>query len=171
MLIMDVDGVLTDGRIILDERGVELKHFDVRDGTGIKYWHRAGHASAIITGRSSDVVRRRADELGIATVHQGIKDKIEAYERILSEAGLTDDQTAVIGDDLPDLPLMRRAGFSAAPADAVDAVRAAALYVTAHPGGRGAVREVVEKLLRLQGRWGAITARYAPPQPGSRQGG
>jgi 3-deoxy-D-manno-octulosonate 8-phosphate phosphatase (KDO 8-P phosphatase) len=160
MLVLDVDGVLTDGRIIIDDRGVEQKQFDVRDGTGVKYWRRAGFASAIITGRQSEVVVRRAAELGITDVRQGALNKLAAYEALLAECGLTDAEVAAIGDDLPDLPILRRAAFSAAVADAVPEVRRAALYVTAQPGGRGAVREVIEKLLRLKGVWPEILARY-----------
>jgi 3-deoxy-D-manno-octulosonate 8-phosphate phosphatase (KDO 8-P phosphatase) len=162
LLILDVDGVLTDGRIIIDDRGVEQKHFDVRDGAGLKYWHRAGHASAILTGRESPAVARRAAELGIAIVRQNAKDKVAAYESILAEAGVTDEEVAYVGDDVTDLPVLRRVGFSVAVADGAPEARAAALYVTQRPGGRGAVREVIEKLLRLQGRWGTIMQRYHP---------
>ena len=160
LLILDVDGVLTDGRIIIDDDGVEQKQFYVRDGSGIKYWHRAGNVSAILSGRKSGAVVARARELGIAVVRQGAKDKLAAYESILAETGFSDGETAYIGDDLPDLPVLRRVGFPAAVADGVPEVRRAALYVTERPGGRGAVREVIEKLLRLQGRWAKVLERY-----------
>ena len=162
MLILDVDGVLTDGRIIIDDRGLEVKHFDVRDGAGLKYWHRAGHKSAILTGRESPAVLKRAEELGIAIVRQGAKDKLAAYEAILAQEGLADDEVAYVGDDVTDLPVLRRVGFGAAVADGAPEARAAALYVTQRSGGRGAVREVIEKLLRLQGRWDMIMQRYGP---------
>ena len=163
MLILDCDGVLTDGRIIIGGGGDEQKQFDVRDGTGIKYWQRAGNRTAVITGRTSEVVAKRADELGIAIVRQGATVKLNAYDQLLADEGLTDAETAYVGDDLPDLPVMRRVAFPASVADAAPAVRAAALYVAAQPGGRGAVREIIETLLRLQGRWRSITARYDAP--------
>jgi len=166
LLILDVDGVLTDGRIIIDARGVEQKQFDVRDGAGLKYWHRAGNVSAILTGRESPAVSRRAEELGIAVVHQGATDKLAAYEDILAEQGLRDDETAYVGDDVTDLPVLRRVAFPAVVADGAPEARAAALYVTRRPGGQGAVREVIETLLRLQGRWDAIMARYRQREGG-----
>ena len=157
LLVLDVDGVLTDGAITYTDAGDELKTFHVRDGSAIKLWHLAGHGSAIISGRSSRAVARRAAELGIRDVLQGQADKATALDEILSRMGVTADETAVIGDDLPDLPLFSRAGFAAAVADAVPELRAAAGLVTMAPGGRGAVREVVEYLLKAQGRWAGLT--------------
>ena len=159
-LVCDVDGVLTDGRIILDSSGVETKAFHVRDGSGLKYWLRAGHRAALLSGRASPVVDRRAAELGITLVEQGAKDKLPAFERLLKAAGCAADETAFVGDDLPDLPVLRRAGFGVAVADAVAELRSAAAYTTQARGGRGAVREVVELLLKAQGKWAAVLERY-----------
>lgn len=162
LLVLDVDGVLTDGRIILGADGSEHKAFNVKDGSGVKYWYRAGRQAAIITGRSSQVVQRRADELGIEVVHQGAKNKLPVLEEVRASLGLDYSQIGVIGDDLTDLPMMRACGFSAAPADAVDEVREFVSYVCDARGGRGCVREVVEHLLKRSGDWGGIMQRYLP---------
>jgi YrbI family 3-deoxy-D-manno-octulosonate 8-phosphate phosphatase len=163
LLVCDVDGVLTDGRIIYDSTGAETKQFHVRDGSGLKYWQRAGHAVALLSGRSCRTTERRAEELGIGIVHQGVKDKWPVMERILDAAGCTADEAAYVGDDLPDLPVMYRVGCPVAVADAVAEVRAAACRVTTLGGGQGAVRETIEWILRAQGRWDTIMARYARP--------
>jgi 3-deoxy-D-manno-octulosonate 8-phosphate phosphatase (KDO 8-P phosphatase) len=160
LLIVDVDGVLTDGGIILDNKGNELKRFHVRDGHGIKLLMRAGIEVAIVTGRESEVVKRRAEELGIKIVHQRSKVKLEAYEEILRETGLADEQVAYVGDDIVDLPVMRRAGLSAAVSDAEEYVKEEAMYVTERPGGGGAVREVADLILRAGGHWNDVTKRY-----------
>ena len=160
LLVLDVDGVLTDGTITLTEDGREIKQFNVRDGAGIKYWQRVGKKVAIISGRGSKAVTHRAKELGIEAVCLNAKDKIPAFERVLSEFSLDGTQVAVIGDDLPDLPMFARAGFSAAPADAVEEVRQEAHYVTAARGGAGCVREVVEMILKATGQWQKIMERY-----------
>jgi len=160
LLVCDVDGVLTDGRIIYDSTGAETKQFHVRDGSGLKYWMRAGHTAALLSGRSCAATERRAAELGISLVEQGAKDMWPAMERILQAAGCTADEAAYVGDDLPDLPVMLRVGCPVAVADAVAEVRAAAHRVTALGGGQGAVREVIEWILKAQGRWDAIMARY-----------
>lgn len=160
MLILDVDGVLTDGRIILDADGREMKCFDVLDGAGIKYFQRVGKHIAIITGRESPVVAHRAVELGVRIVRQGAKDKLPAYESVLSELKMTDEQTAVMGDDLPDLPMMLRCGFAIAPANAVREVRRAAALVTDNSGGAGAVRHAIEYMLKQMGLWDQILQRY-----------
>jgi 3-deoxy-D-manno-octulosonate 8-phosphate phosphatase (KDO 8-P phosphatase) len=150
--LLDVDGVLTDGGIYLDDRGVETKRFDVRDGQGITLLQRAGIRAGIITGRSSDVVRHRARELGVETVYQGVADKAHVYEKIKRAAGLRDDQIAYMGDDIGDLPVLRRAGFAIT-------VRGSWLaknqvdYVTRATGGHGAVREIADLLLRATGAW------------------
>src|SRR5262245_2844165 len=143
LLMMDVDGVLTDGRIIQDGQGRELKVFDVKDGHGIVMAHRAKLRTAIISGRESETTRQRAEELGIELVFQKIWNKLEVCEKILGDNALTYDQVAYIGDDLVDIPLLRRAGLAVAVADAVDEVKAAAHLVTQRPGGQGAVREVI----------------------------
>jgi len=160
LLVLDVDGVLTDGGIILDADGRDGRRFDVHDGAGIKYFQRAGHQVAILSGRRSAAVVHRAGELGVTVVRQNAKDKLPAYEAILAELDLTDAQTAVMGDDLPDLPLMRRCALPIAPADAVDDVRAAAALLTRRAGGHGAVREAVEIILKAAGQWDGIMARY-----------
>ncbi len=160
LLIVDVDGVMTDGRIILDNKGNELKFFHVRDGHGIKMLQRAGIAVAIVTGRNSEVVNRRAAELGIEHVHQGSRNKMDAYESILEETGLRDEEVAFVGDDIVDVPVMRRVGLSAAVADAEDYVKEAAMFVTERPGGGGAVREVTDLILRAGGHWDEVTRRY-----------
>jgi len=160
LLILDVDGVMTDGKVVLDADGRELKRFSVLDGAGIKYFQRVGKRVAIISGRSSPAVVARATELGITDVIQNAKQKLPAYEGVLGRLGLADEQVAVMGDDLPDLPLMHRAGLAIAPASAVADVRDAADVVTEAPGGEGAVREAVEYLLRSTGRWDEIMTRY-----------
>jgi len=165
LLVLDVDGVLTDGKVVLDADGRELKRFSVLDGAGIKYWQRAGGRVAIISGRGSPAVVARATELGVTDVVQNAKRKLPAYEAVRDRLGLSDDRIAVMGDDLPDLPLLRRAGFAIAPANAVEDVRAAADYVTAARGGEGAVREAVEMLLKRAGRWDPIMARYRRETP------
>lgn len=153
LLVLDVDGVLTDGSITLDEDGRELKSFHVRDGHGIKMLGQAGIETAIITGRYSKVVERRAKELGISEVYQRCRQKTPAYERLLARFGLTDAETAFVGDDVVDVPLLKRAGFSVAVSDAVDEAREAAMLITKNPGGRGAVREVTDFLLKTKGLW------------------
>jgi 3-deoxy-D-manno-octulosonate 8-phosphate phosphatase (KDO 8-P phosphatase) len=153
MLVMDVDGVLTDGRILYSADGVETEAFFVRDGLGLRAAQRAGLLTAILTGRVSGAVARRAKELGISEVHQGIPNKVETYETLLRRHGLTDEAVAYVGDDVNDLPLLARAGFSAAPADAADEVKAKVAFVTSRGGGRGAVREVIDLILKAQGRW------------------
>jgi 3-deoxy-D-manno-octulosonate 8-phosphate phosphatase (KDO 8-P phosphatase) len=160
LLMMDVDGVLTDGRIIQDSHGHELKVFDVKDGHGIVMAHRAKLRTALISGRASETITRRAQELGIELVFQKIWNKLEVYEKILDETQFTPDQVAYIGDDLVDIPLLRRVGLAVAVADAVDEVKAAAHLVTQRPGGQGAVRELIELILRAQGHWDTLLERY-----------
>lgn len=161
LLLLDCDGVLTGGGVTWSNDGVESKTFHIRDGLGIRLWQRAGNAAGIVTGRSSRVVQLRAEELGMAVVRQGVSDKQSVVSQILTERGLTWEQTAFVGDDLPDLSCVMRCGVGVAVADACSEVRAAAALVTACPGGAGAVREVVERLLRARGQWGAIVAGYA----------
>lgn len=160
LLILDVDGVMTDGRIIFDSNGVESKFFNVKDGHGIKMIQRAGIEVAIISGRQSQVVANRAAELGIERVFQKATDKRAPYSQLLADTGLTDAEVAFIGDDLIDIPLLRRVGFAAAPADAVAEVRPFVHLLTNKNGGWGAVREVCDLLLQAQGRWDELTARY-----------
>lgn len=160
LLLLDVDGVLTDGRIIYDAQGVETKAFDVKDGHGLKLLQRAGVQVGIITGRQSEVVNVRARELGIEIVCQGAKDKLAPFQAILHKLGLAEDEVAYMGDDLPDLPVLRRVGWAAAPIDAVAEIKPYVHYVTSRPGGRGAVREVCDLLLQASGHWSELTSRY-----------
>jgi 3-deoxy-D-manno-octulosonate 8-phosphate phosphatase (KDO 8-P phosphatase) len=160
LLVLDVDGVLTDGRIAIDGEGRELKSFHAADGAGIKYFQRVGKRVAFISGRSSPAVTARAAELGVTIVHQDAKDKLPVYLRVLEELALDEAQAAVMGDDLMDLPLMRRCGLAIAPANAAAEVRAAAAMVTGASGGAGAVREAVEAILRAGGLWDQILQRY-----------
>jgi 3-deoxy-D-manno-octulosonate 8-phosphate phosphatase (KDO 8-P phosphatase) len=160
LLLLDVDGVLTDGSIVYADDGTEIKTFHVRDGSGLKLWVREGKRAAVLSGRKSRAVKVRAVELGIDPIIQGAADKLGAYRKLLAGAGLRPEQVAFVGDDLPDLPLLRHCGLAVAVADACAEVRAEAHYVTRAPGGRGAVREVIELILRCQGRWQAVVERY-----------
>jgi 3-deoxy-D-manno-octulosonate 8-phosphate phosphatase (KDO 8-P phosphatase) len=165
LLLLDVDGVLTDGGVTWSNQGIESKTFNIRDGLGLKLWQRAGGRTGIVTGRSSHVVQLRADELGIGIVRQGVGDKLETVAGILAETGLAWEQAAFIGDDLPDLAVITRCGVGMTVADAAAEVRAAADLVTSLPGGHGAVREAVERLLVARGSWEAIVARFGGPRP------
>jgi YrbI family 3-deoxy-D-manno-octulosonate 8-phosphate phosphatase len=158
LLVVDVDGVLTDGSIIYSDNGVELKVFHVRDGSGLKLWQQAGKKSAIISGRSANMVAVRAAEVGIGQVVQGAADKLPAFQGLLQ--GLTPEQVCYVGDDVPDLPVLHRCGLAVAVADACPEVIAAAHYVTRAPGGRGAVRETIEFILSAQGLWQKLLAQY-----------
>ena len=163
LLVLDVDGVLTDGSIVYTDAGAEIKSFHVRDGSAIKIWREAGGTVAILSGRRSAAVDRRALELGISVVVQGASEKLAAFERILNETGFRAEQACAVGDDLPDLPVLMCCGLGVAVADACLEVREAAQYVTAAPGGRGAVREVVEWLLRGRGQWAGVVDRFREP--------
>lgn len=160
LLLLDVDGVLTDGGVIYADDGTELKRFHVRDGSGLKLWRLAGKRAAIVSGRKSAAVERRAAELGISPVVQGRDDKLAAFAEVLAATGLRAEQVCAIGDDLPDVPVLRHCGLPIVVADACAQAQDAAAFVTATPGGRGAVREAIEWLLKLQGRWDEVTARY-----------
>ncbi len=159
-LVLDVDGVLTDGRIIYAEHGDELKHFDVQDGAGLVFWHRAGLKSAMITGRTSRLVKRRAKEMRVNVVVQGQLIKLPIYERLLKQFRLTDAQVCVIGDDLMELPLLRRAGFAVAVPSAVEEIKHASHYVTHRLAGRGSVPDVIDLILSVKGLWDAVLQRY-----------
>jgi 3-deoxy-D-manno-octulosonate 8-phosphate phosphatase (KDO 8-P phosphatase) len=160
LLILDVDGVMTDGRIIFDSNGTESKFFNVKDGHGIKMLQRAGIEVGIISGRKSQVVSNRAEELGISCVFQGSLNKLEPYLSILADKGLTDAEVAFVGDDVIDIPVLRRVGFAAAPADAMPDLRPFVHLVTKNCGGWGAVREICDLLLRGQNKWDSVTSRY-----------
>jgi len=155
ILILDVDGVLTDGRIIINDHGEETKSFNVKDGFGIRALLDAGIDVAVITGRQSLVVEHRAKDLGIRNVYQGVKDKKAACVRLLEERRMTSDQACYMGDDLPDIPVLRYVGMPVAVADAVKEAREAALYITEKNGGNGAVREVCELILKARDAWPA----------------
>ncbi len=160
LLLLDCDGVLTDGRITPVEGGGELKSFHTRDGHGLVMLHRAGLRSGIISGRTSRLVEMRAADLGISFVRQGALDKVEVFESLLAEAGVSPEHSAYVGDDVVDIPLMRRCRLGVAVADATPDTRAAADHVTRLPGGAGAVREVCELILKSQGRWDELLKRY-----------
>ncbi len=156
LIALDVDGVLTDGCIIYDSHGNESKNFFVRDGSAIFYALKLGFKVAVISGRNSKVVTQRAEELGITEVYQGIKQKWECLQEIMAHHDLTTEQTAYFGDDLLDLQAMRKVAFAVAPADAAPEVRTVAKLITQANGGRGAVREGIEFLLKAQGCWDGI---------------
>ncbi len=160
LMIFDVDGVLTEGQIIVHDDGSETKIFDVQDGHGIKLLQRAGIDVALITGRTCRAVEHRAVGLGIARVYQGIHHKLEAYDQIRRETGMEDREIGYMGDDLIDIPVMRRVGLAIAVPNASHHVLPYAHYVTRASGGNGACREVCELLLQVQGQWEALTARY-----------
>jgi 3-deoxy-D-manno-octulosonate 8-phosphate phosphatase (KDO 8-P phosphatase) len=161
LLILDVDGVMTDGGIIRDDAGQQIKRFHVRDGAGIVLWRRLGKDVAIITGKESQVVTHRAEELGIQNVYQNIGLKLDAYDQLKDDLGVRDSEIAYIGDDLPDLPVMRKVAMPIAVADAVEEVKAVAKYVTKVPGGHGAVRDAIEFLCKELGLWQQVLDRYA----------
>ena len=160
LILSDVDGVLTDGSIIFDNEGIETKRFHIHDGMGIKLWQRAGGKFGLVTGRSSHIVNVRATELGINLVRQGAEQKLAAVREIAAELRLSAEQICYIGDDLPDLAAVRFAGLGVAVADACPELRKAADYTTNLPGGRGAVRETIELILKSQQRWDDILQQY-----------
>jgi YrbI family 3-deoxy-D-manno-octulosonate 8-phosphate phosphatase len=160
LVLSDVDGVLTDGRVVLDNKGVETKRFHVRDGVGIRLWQKAGYRFGVITQRSSQILKMRAAELGVEIVRQGTDDKLTTTRAILAELGLTPEQVCYIGDDLPDLPVIRAVGLGVAVADAAAELREAAHCVTTAAGGAGAVRETIELILKTQRRWDDVIQSY-----------
>jgi 3-deoxy-D-manno-octulosonate 8-phosphate phosphatase (KDO 8-P phosphatase) len=160
IMIFDVDGVLTDGRVIYQDDGTEIKEFSAQDGHGIKLLQRAGIDVALISGRACPAVEHRAKGLGITRVYQGSKMKAEAFEQLLGETGLKEDETGYMGDDLIDIPVMRRAGLAVAVPNAVPHVFPYAHYVTRASGGRGACREICDLILQVQGLWDSVTLRY-----------
>lgn len=163
LLICDVDGVLTDGGIIVNDQGLETKNFNVRDGFGIKAWQHAGREVAIISGRRAEVVNRRCQELGIHHVFQGSTNKVPAFERLLDDLKLSPQEVCHIGDDLPDMPLMLSVGIGATVSDAVAEVLGIADWISQYPGGKGAVRQLIEDLLKAQGAWATMEAMYRRP--------
>ncbi len=160
LLILDVDGVMTDGSIVVNDLGQESKFFNVKDGHGLKILMRYEIDVVLLTGRQSAVVEHRAKDLGISEVHQRIWNKLEVYEQIIQRRGLSDAEVAFIGDDIVDIPVLRRVGFAVAVADGTEETRKAAHYVTSKRGGRGAVREVCDLILKAKGHWPDVAQKY-----------
>ncbi len=159
LVILDVDGVMSDGRIVIDDNGVESRNFDIKDGMGVVVLQLCGIDVAIITSKKSGAVRHRAEELKIKHFHEGIKKKTEPYEQMLEELNIHDAQVCYVGDDLVDLSMMKRVGLPVAVGDAVADVKEVAAYVTTAHGGRGAVREVAEMILKAQGKWEKVLSK------------
>ena len=167
LLAIDVDGVWTDGSLYYGAKGEELKRFDVKDGHGLVLWRELGNPTAILTARNSPIVTARASELGIRHVLQGERDKARGFGKLLELAGVRAEQVAYIGDDINDIPVLRRVAFAATPADGVADVREYVHYVCKAAGGKGAIREVCELLIRAQGRWEEATAKYFEDKAGA----
>ncbi|SDF72387.1 KdsC family phosphatase [Sporolituus thermophilus] len=163
LLVFDVDGVLTNGQIIFGPDGEAMKVFHAQDGLGISVAHKVGLKTAIITGRETEMVRRRGAELNITDVYQGAMDKVAALNELLAKHGLAADEVGYVGDDLNDLPVMLRVGLACAVANAAAEVKAAAHFVATREGGRGAVREIIEFILKAQGKWERIVLAYRQP--------
>jgi len=159
-ILSDVDGVLTDGGILFNNEGIETKSFHVRDGLGIKLWQQAGYQFGILTARTSHIVKVRSAELGISIVRQGFEEKLPVAQQIIAKLKIEPAQVCYIGDDLTDLPVMKHVGWSVAVADAVSEIRENADQITEAPGGQGAVRELIEYLLRAKGRWEDLIRPY-----------
>ena len=162
LLALDVDGVLTDGKLTFNSDGSETKSFNSLDGHGIRMWQRAGLKVALISGRESAPTQLRAEQLGIEYVFQDCHFKLPVMEKLLEQIDLSPEKVAYVGDDLPDLPVIRHVGFGVAVANAVDEVKRHADYVTTRPGGGGAVREVIEHILKGTGKWRKLMERYLP---------
>ena len=169
LLLFDVDGVLTDGQVLIHADATESKSFGIRDGIAVVWAQRAGLKVGFLSARQSPTTPHRAAQLGVSLVRQGVSSKVQAYEDILAAEGVSDDDVAYMGDDIVDLGVLARAGLSAAPADAVVEVKAAVDWVSDANGGRGAARQLIETILRAQKRWDAIVAAYAiEPAAGAR---
>ena len=175
LILFDVDGVLTDGKLLLHADGTESKQFDIKDGTAIVWAQRCGLTVGLLSARSSASTTHRATQLGIALVHQGVASKLDTFERILEEQGIDAEQVAYMGDDVLDLPVLSRAGLATAPSDAADEVRARVHWVSRARGGDGAARDLVERILRAQNKWDELLASYlgegsdAATAPGSKR--
>jgi 3-deoxy-D-manno-octulosonate 8-phosphate phosphatase (KDO 8-P phosphatase) len=172
LVLFDVDGVLTDGKILLHADGTESKQFDIRDGTAIVWAQRSGLIVGFLSARSSASTSQRAAQLGVTLLHQGVASKLEAFEQLRDDLSLDCDQVAYMGDDVLDLPVLNRAGFAAAPSDAVIEVRDRVHWVSRAAGGHGAARELIEMILKAQGRWEGIVQAYLveAQSPGSPAG-
>jgi 3-deoxy-D-manno-octulosonate 8-phosphate phosphatase (KDO 8-P phosphatase) len=164
LILFDVDGVLTDGTLLVHADGSESKVFDIKDGTGIVWAQRLGLTVGFLSARSSMATAQRASQLGITLVHQGVASKLETYEQIADSLMLDEDEVAYMGDDILDLPVLGRVGLAAAPADAAADVRSRVDWIAQARGGAGAARELIELILRAQGRWDAVLASYLTPQ-------
>lgn len=162
LLVLDVDGVLTDGTVIINPDGSESKGFNVFDGHGIRMWKRAGLKVAFLSGRLSQPTKLRAQQLGVDYCIQDCRDKLSALKKLLEQLGIGAEETAFIGDDLMDLQAIRYVGFGAAVANAVDEIKQCADYVTTRPGGKGAAREVIEYILKSNGKWQELVKKYMP---------
>jgi len=160
LILSDVDGVLTDGGVIFDNQGIEIKRFHIRDGLGIKLWQRAGYRFGVVTARNSHIVKVRAAELGIDIIRQGFEQKLPTIREIMQQLRLLPEQVCYIGDDLTDLAAIQTVGLGVAVADAATEVRTSAQYVTKLPGGSGAVREAIEFILKAKQRWGDLILKY-----------
>ena len=160
LILFDVDGVLTDGKIVMHADGSESKVFDIKDGTAIVWAQRAGLTVGFLSARTSAATAQRAAQLGVALVHQGVPSKLEAYDAIVAGLPLDDEQVAYMGDDILDLPVLSRVGLSAAPRDAAEDVRSRVHWVSRADGGDGAARDLVELVLRAQDRWDAMVSSY-----------
>jgi 3-deoxy-D-manno-octulosonate 8-phosphate phosphatase (KDO 8-P phosphatase) len=160
LLAMDVDGVLTDGGLLIGSDGTEFKNFNLLDGHGIRMWHRAGFKTAVISGRKSGATQIRAEELEISFIYQPCDNKLDCFNDLLAKSGLEPKNIAYIGDDVMDIPLVKRAGFGIAVANAVDELKSCAHYITSGKGGNGAVREVIEYILKNTGKWNELMQRY-----------
>jgi 3-deoxy-D-manno-octulosonate 8-phosphate phosphatase (KDO 8-P phosphatase) len=160
LFLFDVDGVLTDGTVVMHADGSESKGFHIRDGAAIVWAQRAGLTVGLLSARSSGATAHRAAQLAVRIVEQGVKSKLKAYEQIARDVRIADSDIAYMGDDLLDLPVLARVGLSAAPADAAPEVRERVDWVSSHGGGRGAVRELIELVLRAQRRWDDVLRQY-----------
>lgn len=160
VVIVDVDGVMTDGRIIYGNYGDELKFFDVKDGLGLVLLRDAGLKTIILSSRKSRIIQKRAKELKVVKIYQDVKDKLKIFEKMLRKFKVSADEVCYIGDDLIDIPVLRRAGFAVAVDSAVPEAKEGVHYVTQRGGGRGAVREVCDLILKAQQKWDSVTERY-----------
>lgn len=160
LVVSDVDGVMTDGGIIFNNQGIEIKRFHIRDGLGIRLWQRSGRKFALLTARNSHIVQVRAAEIGIDIVRQGFEEKLPAALEMFEQLQVAPEQVCYIGDDLTDLPVIQTVGLGVAVADAAEELRTHAAYTTKLSGGQGAVREVLELILKAQGRWGDLIEKY-----------
>jgi 3-deoxy-D-manno-octulosonate 8-phosphate phosphatase (KDO 8-P phosphatase) len=162
LVLFDVDGVLTDGRVVLHGDGTESKQFHIRDGIVMVWAQRVGLKIGLLSARMSATTVERAAQLGITLVHQGVASKIDAYDQIVGDIGLNDEEVAYMGDDIVDIGVLMRVGLSAAPADAVPEVRERAQWIAPSAGGCGAARELLELILRAQGKWDGIVRSFTP---------